>query len=101
MFVTRTVRGFVPALLRTNVAIRRAISYLDRAAAMVNPPSKSMMTGVHIAAKTASVACLGFSRRWGLSSVRMIRRTTTRNGTSIDVTKSGITCVAPKSVTKI
>ena len=51
MFVTRTVRGFVPALLRTNVAIRFAISYLDNAAATVKPPRRSMMTDVHMAAK--------------------------------------------------
>jgi hypothetical protein len=52
MLVRRTVLGFVPALLRTNVAIIFAILYFDSAAAMVNPPSKSMMTGVHIAEKT-------------------------------------------------
>jgi hypothetical protein len=51
MLVTRTVRGLVPALLRTNVAIRLAISYFDSAAAMVKPPSRSMMTGVHMAPK--------------------------------------------------
>ena len=49
MFVTRTVRGLVPALLRTNVAIRFAMSYFDNAAAIVKPPNKSMMTGVHMA----------------------------------------------------
>lgn len=52
IFVRRTVRGFVPALLRTNVAIIFAILYFERAAAMVNPPRRSMMTGVHIAANT-------------------------------------------------
>jgi hypothetical protein len=52
MFVRRTVRGFVPALLRTKVAIILAMLYLDRAAAMVKPPSRSMMTGVHMAEKT-------------------------------------------------
>jgi hypothetical protein len=52
MLVRRTVRGFVPALLRTKVAIILAILYFDKAAAMVKPPSKSMMTGVHIEAKT-------------------------------------------------
>lgn len=51
IFVTRTVRGRVPALLSTKVAILLAISYFDNAAAMANPPRSSMMTGVHIAAK--------------------------------------------------
>ena len=50
ILVTNTVRGLVPALLRTNVAIRLAISYFDNAAAKVNPPMRSMITGVHIAA---------------------------------------------------
>jgi hypothetical protein len=50
MFVTRTVRGLVPALLSTKVAILFAMSYLDSAAATVKPPRRSMMTGVHIAA---------------------------------------------------
>lgn len=52
MFVISTVRGFVPALLSTNVAMILAILYLDRAAAMVKPPKRSIITGVHIAAKT-------------------------------------------------
>lgn len=52
MLVRRTVRGFVPALLKTKVAIILAILYFDKAAAIVKPPSKSMMTGVHIEAKT-------------------------------------------------
>jgi hypothetical protein len=52
MLVKRTVRGFVPALLRTKVAIILAMLYFDKAAAIVKPPSKSMMTGVHIEAKT-------------------------------------------------
>jgi hypothetical protein len=52
MLVRRTVLGFVPALERTKVAIILAMLYLLRAAAMVKPPSRSMMTGVHIDAKT-------------------------------------------------
>lgn len=52
MLVIKTVRGLVPALLRTNVAIILAMLYLESAAAMVKPPSKSIMTGVHIAEKT-------------------------------------------------
>lgn len=51
MLVSSTVRGFVPALLNTKVAIIFAMLYLLRAAAMVKPPSRSMITGVHIAAK--------------------------------------------------
>jgi hypothetical protein len=52
ILVSKTVLGFVPALLRTKVAIILAILYLDRAAAMVKPPRRSMMTGVHMAEKT-------------------------------------------------
>ncbi len=62
MLVTRTVRGRVPALLRKNVAIIFAMWNLERAAAMVKPPNSSMMTGVHIAAKTYLVASFGSSR---------------------------------------
>lgn len=62
MFVTNTVRGRVPALLNTNVAIRFAMSYFDNAAAIVKPPSSSMMTGVHMAEKMYFVAALA-SRR--------------------------------------
>lgn len=52
ILVRRTVLGFVPALDKTNVAIILAILYLLKAAAIVKPPSNSMMTGVHIEAKT-------------------------------------------------
>lgn len=62
MLVTRTVRGRVPALLRTKVANSLAMWYFDSAAAMVNPPSNSMITGVHMAAKTYFVALLGLNR---------------------------------------
>jgi hypothetical protein len=51
MLVSNTVRGFVPALLSTNVAIIFAMLYFDNAAAIVKPPSSSIMTGVHMAAK--------------------------------------------------
>lgn len=61
IFVTSTVLGLVPALLNTRVAILFAMSYLDRAAATVNPPSKSMMTGVHIAEKIYFVAAAALS----------------------------------------
>lgn len=61
ILMIKTVLGRVPALLRTNVAIILAIEYLDRAAAIVKPPNRSMMTGVHIAANMYLVALLGFS----------------------------------------
>ena len=51
MHVSRTVLGLVPALLKVKVAIIFAMLYLLSAAAMVKPPSKSMITGVHMAAK--------------------------------------------------
>ena len=56
MFAISTVLGFVPALLSTNVAMRLSMLHLDSAAARVKPPSRSMMTGVHMAEKTAAVA---------------------------------------------
>ena len=62
MLVIRTVRGRVPALLRTKVAIILAMWNFESAAAIVKPPSKSIMTGVHIAAKMYLVAVLGSSR---------------------------------------
>lgn len=49
MLVSKTLRGLVPALLSTKVASIFAMLYLDRAAAMVKPPSSSMITGVHMA----------------------------------------------------
>lgn len=52
MLTKRTVLGFVPALLRTRVAIILAMLYFDSAAAIVKPPNSSMMTGVHMAEKT-------------------------------------------------
>ncbi len=51
ILVSNTVRGLVPALLSTKVAIIFAMLYFDKAAAIVKPPSSSMMTGVHIAEK--------------------------------------------------
>lgn len=63
MFVISTVLGRVPALLRTRVAIILAMWYFESAAAMVKPPSKSMMTGVHIEAKTNCVESF-VSNRW-------------------------------------
>lgn len=62
ILVISTVRGRVPALLNTKVAMSLAIWYFDSAAAMVKPPSKSMITGVHMAAKTYLVASLGANR---------------------------------------
>lgn len=92
MLVSRTVRGFVPAFDRTKVAIILAMLYFDSAAAMVKPPSRSMMTGVHMAEKMYEVACLEERRWYGLSSERTTRRMTTKKGTRRDVTKRGIAC---------
>lgn len=52
MQARRTFRGRVPALLSTKVAIILAMLYFERAAAMVKPPSSSIITGVHMAPKT-------------------------------------------------
>ena len=65
MLVMRTVRGRVPALLRTRVARYLAIWNLESAAAIVKPPSRSMMTGVHMDAKTYLAASGGLSRECG------------------------------------
>ena len=91
IFVTRTMRGFVPALLRTNVAILFAISYFDNAAAMAKPPSRSIIVGVHMAANIYLVASFVVRRRCGSSSDRTTLNMTQRNGTSNDVTKRGMT----------
>lgn len=58
MLVNNTVRGLVPAFDNTKVAIIFAMLYLLKAAAIVKPPRRSMMTGVHIAAKMYDAACL-------------------------------------------
>lgn len=63
ILVTKTVLGFVPALLSTNVASIFAIPYLLNAAAIAKPPSSNIITGVHIAAKMYFVASLHSSRR--------------------------------------
>lgn len=62
MFVIRTVLGLVPAFDKTKVAIRFAISYFERAAAIVKPPRRSIITGVHMAEKMYFVAALASSR---------------------------------------
>ena len=90
ILVRRTVRGRVPALLRTKVAINLAIEYLESAAAIVKPPNNSMMTGVHMAANTYFVALLG-SSLWWVSSERTTWRMTAKNGTRSAVTNSGMT----------
>lgn len=62
MLVIRTVRGLVPALLKTKVAMSFAMLYFERAAAMVKPPRSSMITGVHMEAKIYFVAAGGSNR---------------------------------------
>jgi hypothetical protein len=91
IFVTRTVRGLVPALLKTQVAIRFAMSYLESAAATVNPPRSSMITGDHIAGKMNFAASAAES----LPSEPFVEGNTLsithRNGTIREVTNKGIT----------
>jgi len=65
MHAKSTFRGRVPALLSTKVAIILAILCLESAAAMVKPPSSSMMTGVHMAPNTYDAAALLSRRRYG------------------------------------
>lgn len=91
MFVRSTVLGRVPALLRTVVAILFAMSYFERAAAIVKPPRSSMITGVHIAEKMYFVAAGASSLWWGFSSDRTTCSTTHKNGIIKDVTNRGIT----------
>ena len=62
ILVNKTVRGLVPALLKTKVAMSLAMLYFESAAAIVKPPRSSIMTGVHIDAKTYFVAAGGSSR---------------------------------------
>ena len=89
ILVSSTTRGFVPALLRTNVAIRLATLYFERAAAIVKPPSRSMITEVHIALNTNEAVSLVSRRFCEEPGSRTTRSTTTRNGTNKDVTNSG------------
>jgi hypothetical protein len=91
MLVMRTVRGRVPALLSTNVAIRFAMSYLDSAAAIVKPPRRSMITGVHMAPNMKFAACLAGSLACGLTSEQTTLRTTQRKGIINAVTNKGMT----------
>lgn len=100
MLAIRTVFGRVPALLSTKVAIRLSMLHLDSAAASVKPPSSSMMTGVHMAANTAAVACLASSLACGFSWSRNTRRTTQRNGMVSEVTKRGSVSVAQSKLTR-
>ena len=100
MFVMITVLALVPALLSTNVAIILAMLYFDRAAAIVKPPSNSIMTGVHIEAKTAFVASFASSLLYGFWSDLIIPSITTRKGMRRDVTNKGIGSVAHNKDTK-
>lgn len=90
MLVTSTVRGRVPALLKTKVAILFAMSYLERAAATVKPPRRSIITGFHIEANIYVAALLALILRWVVSS-RTTLRTTQRKGIISAVTNNGIT----------
>lgn len=90
MLARSTVLGVVPALLRTKVAIRLSILHLDSAAAKVNPPSKSIMTGVHMAEKMYAVASLEPSLLCGGASCMTTFRRTQRKGIINEVTNRGI-----------
>lgn len=91
MFVTKTVRGLVPALLKTQVAIRFAISYLESAAATVKPPRSSMITGDHMAGKMNFAASEAESLLSDPTDEGKTLKITHRNGTIREVTKSGMT----------
>lgn len=78
-----------------SVARRLSILHLDRAAARVKPPIKSIITGDHMEEKMAAVASLAVRRFGGLlgSSSRTTLRTTAKKGMKRDVTKRGIVFV--------
>lgn len=92
MLARSTVRGLVPALLSTKVAMLLSILHLDSAAARVKPPRRSMMTGVHMDAKTYAVAFFELSLLCGGSSDRTTLRTMQRKGIVREVTKRGMAC---------
>jgi hypothetical protein len=71
------------------VAIIFAMLYFDTAAAMVKPPSRSMMTGDHVALKTYEAAALDSRHLWGAVSLRTTLRVMARKGTGREVTKKG------------
>ena len=92
MLAIRTTFGDVPALLNTNVAMRLSILHFDRAAARVNPPRRSIITGLHIDEKTNDAASFAERRlKPPLSSLSFTtRRTTQRKGITREVANRGI-----------
>lgn len=90
MLAMSTVLGFVPALLNTKVAMRLSILHFDNAAASVKPPSRSIITGVHMAEKMYVVAAFDVSRLCGGSSEVTTFNRTQRKGIISAVTNSGI-----------
>ena len=103
----RTVLGFEPAMLNSRVINIRSMFVLLNVAEIIKPPMRSMIVGENITenmclgwralttcSDRASVTYLvasGVDNGTGCSlSERMTLKTTKRNGTSIDVTKSGI-----------
>lgn len=90
IFARITDFGCVPALLRTKVARCLSILHLDNAAARVKPPSRSMITGVHMAENMYLAAAFASRRTSGSTSEWTTRRTTHRKGIVRDVTNRGM-----------
>lgn len=93
IFVKRMKCGFVPAEAKMWVERTLAMLYLERAAAKVNPPNKSMMTLDHIDDKMNwedSRAAMG----WEVTGSLMTGNTTMSRGIIREVTKRGIVSVA-------
>lgn len=108
MRTSRTTLGFDPAALRIRDAVMTSSRVLDKTAAIVKPPIRSMMVGENICEKMylefVSIrkiprnaefdAYLVASDAGNLVSAssddRNTLSNTTRNGTASEVTKSGI-----------
>ena len=93
IFVKRMKCGFVPAEAKMCVESTLAMLYLERAAAKVNPPSKSMMTLDHIVDSINWEESRG-DIGWEVTGSLMTGNTTISRGIIREVTKRGIVSVA-------
>lgn len=99
MCTKRTEEGLPVALESTKEASYLAMPYLLRAAAMANPPRRSMMTGESIDAKTTLEASMALNRVPS-EGERITRKVMARKGTRSAVTNNGKSSVAHKRLAK-
>ena len=97
MFTSSTTRVPLPHRCPMLEASTLAILCLLKAAAIENPPSRSIITWENIDENTCSDAARA-SKRW--PSTTMTRRTTARKGTSMAVTNRANVSAAHRTETK-